>query len=97
MSEPQPAPRTLIDDLDEALQSQKFRDWLRPRGSAQAQVFQTDAHDPEQTFSHWLPYRAWLEDQQMFVNRDAVGFCLELRPQSGTDRGLPRGLGPCLL
>ena len=93
MSEPQPAPRTLIDDLDEVLQSQKFRDWLRPRGSAQAQVFQTDAHDPEQTFSHWLPYRAWLEDQQMFVNRDAVGFCLELRPQSGADEDMSRVLG----
>jgi len=43
-------------------------------------------------FSSWLPYRAWLEDRQVFVNRDSLGFCLELRPQSGADEEMARVL-----
>src|SRR5581483_6732621 len=44
------------------------------------------------TFSEWLPYRAYLEDRQVFVNRDALGFCLEVRPQSGADEEMSRVL-----
>jgi conjugal transfer ATP-binding protein TraC len=43
-------------------------------------------------FSSWLPYRAYLDDSQIFVNRDALAFCLELRPQSGADEEMARVL-----
>ncbi|MBK8065992.1 MAG: TraC family protein, partial [Betaproteobacteria bacterium] len=40
----------------------------------------------------WLPYRAYLDDRQVFVNRDSLGFCLEVRPQSGADEEMTRVL-----
>ena len=43
-------------------------------------------------FSEWLPYRAWIADRQVFVNLDALGFCLEVRPQSGADEEMARVL-----
>lgn len=76
--------RTLIDDLDGALRATRIGELLRPP-SARPQP-RNDAT----SFSHWLPYRAWLEDRQVFVNRDALGFCLELRPQSGADEEMSR-------
>ncbi|HXV11286.1 MAG TPA: type IV secretion system protein TraC [Burkholderiales bacterium] len=48
------------------------------------------AADDAASFSEWLPYRAYLGDQQVFVNRDALAFCLELRPQSGADEEMSR-------
>jgi conjugal transfer ATP-binding protein TraC len=60
--------RTLIDDLDGALRATRIGELLRPP-SARPQP-RNDAT----SFSHWLPYRAWLEDRQVFVNRDALGF-----------------------
>lgn len=76
--------RTLIDDLDGALRGTRIGELLRPP-SAEPQ-----ARNDAASFSHWLPYRAWLEDRQVFVNRDALGFCLELRPQSGADEEMSR-------
>lgn len=78
--------RTLIEDLDGALRATRIGELLRAPRSA---------HPPRNdaaSFSHWLPYRAWLEDRQVFVNRDALGFCLELRPQSGADEEMSRVL-----
>ncbi len=77
--------RTLVADLESALSGAKASAVMpRPRHDA---VF-----DREDTaaFSAWLPYRAYLEDRQVFVNRDALGFCLEVRPQSGADEEMSR-------
>ena len=69
--------RTLIADMEAALST-------RASGIA--------APDDTAALSEWLPYRAYLEDQQVFVNRDALAFCLEFRPQSGADEEMARVL-----
>ena len=78
--------RTLIDDLDSALRAARIGDLLRPPNTG------PQPRNDAASFSHWLPYRAWLEDRQVFVNRDALGFCLEIRPQSGADEEMSRVL-----
>ena len=79
--------RNLIHDLESALRMARRRSAARPcTGPAPASRPQTPAA------SRWLPYRAYLEDRQVFVNRDALGFCLELRPQSGADEEMARVL-----
>lgn len=40
---------------------------------------------PADQFASWLPYSAWLADEQLFVNREGLGFILEIMPQSGAD------------
>ena len=40
---------------------------------------------PAEQFASWLPYSAYLRAEQLFVNRDSLGFLLELMPQSGAD------------
>ncbi len=40
---------------------------------------------PAEQFAAWLPYSAYLPDEKLFVNRDGLGFMLELMPQSGAD------------
>ncbi|MBK6973194.1 MAG: type IV secretion system protein TraC [Sterolibacteriaceae bacterium] len=36
-------------------------------------------------FASWLPYSAYIGSEQIFVNRDGLGFLLEIIPQSGAD------------
>ncbi|WP_406625168.1 type IV secretion system protein TraC [Acidovorax sp. SDU_ACID1] len=43
------------------------------------------ADTPAEQFAGWLPYSAYLADERIFVNRDGMGFVLELMPQSGAD------------
>jgi conjugal transfer ATP-binding protein TraC len=43
------------------------------------------ADSPAEQFASWLPYSAYLADEKVFVNRDSMGFMLELMPQSGAD------------
>src|SRR5581483_970513 len=40
---------------------------------------------PAEQFAAWLPYSAYLPSEKLFVNRDSLGFMLELMPQSGAD------------
>ena len=40
---------------------------------------------PAEQFASWLPYSAYLAAEKLFVNRDSVGFMLEVMPQSGAD------------
>jgi conjugal transfer ATP-binding protein TraC len=47
--------------------------------------FGTEADSPAEQFAAWLPYSAYLADEKLFVNRDGLGFLLELMPQSGAD------------
>ena len=79
--------RTLIADLEAMLATAKAADLL-PRSQGASALAGNDAA----AFSEWLPYRAWLEDRQVFVNRDSLGFCLEVRPQSGADEEMTRVL-----
>src|SRR5207249_1323041 len=44
-----------------------------------------ELESPADQFASWLPYLAYLGDQQVFVNRGGLGFMLELMPQSGAD------------
>jgi conjugal transfer ATP-binding protein TraC len=78
--------RTLIDDLNGALRDTRIGELLRPPSKG------PQSRNDAASFSHWLPYRAWLEDRQVFVNRDSLGFCLEIRPQSGADEEMSRVL-----
>jgi conjugal transfer ATP-binding protein TraC len=43
------------------------------------------ADTPAEQFASWLPYSAYLATEQIFVNRDGMGFVLEVMPQSGAD------------
>jgi len=40
---------------------------------------------PEDQFASWLPYSAYIPDERLFVNRETLGFMLEVVPQSGAD------------
>ncbi|MEO8248117.1 MAG: type IV secretion system protein TraC [Burkholderiales bacterium] len=40
---------------------------------------------PASQFASWLPYISYLEQERLFVNRDGIGFLLEIMPQSGAD------------
>ena len=79
--------RTLIADLENALTGAKPADLLPVQSN-----FQTAVAGDTAAFSQWLPYRAYLDDRQVFVNRDSIGFCLEVRPQSGADEEMARVL-----
>ena len=79
--------RNLIHDLESALTNVRVADFLPGLRTGPAPDF-----DHSASLSHWLPYRAYLEDQQIFINRDALGFCLEVRPQSGADEDMARVL-----
>jgi conjugal transfer ATP-binding protein TraC len=47
--------------------------------------FGQDIESPAEQFANWLPYRAYLPTEKIFVNRDGMGFMLEVMPQSGAD------------
>jgi len=44
-----------------------------------------DQESPSDQFASWLPYQSYLDDEQLFVNKDGIGFMLEVMPQSGAD------------
>ncbi len=44
-----------------------------------------EAPSPAEQFASWLPYAAYLPYERLFVNRDGLGFMLEVMPQSGAD------------
>ena len=79
--------RSLLTDLESVLKGAKPADLIRVPKSGPASRGEDAA-----AFSEWLPYRAWIADRQVFVNLDALGFCLELRPQSGADEEMARVL-----
>ena len=81
--------RNLINDLESALANVRATDLLPGMSTGRAPTL-----DDSASLSQWLPYRAYLEDHQIFVNRDALGFCLEVRPQSGADEDMARVLPP---
>jgi len=67
-------------------------DFLRPAagetdkpGLAQLFSFKREEESSADQFASWLPYASYLADEQLFVNRDSVGFLLEVMPQSGAD------------
>ena len=48
-------------------------------------AFGGDEESPADQFASWLPYISYLDEEQLFVNRDGIGFMLEIMPQSGAD------------
>jgi conjugal transfer ATP-binding protein TraC len=56
-----------------------------PAGLASWLPFGADVDSPAEQFAAWLPYSAYLAAEKLFVNRDSMGFLLELMPQSGAD------------
>jgi conjugal transfer ATP-binding protein TraC len=48
-------------------------------------AFGSNEESPADQFASWLPYVSYLDDEQLFVNADGVGFMLEVMPQSGAD------------
>jgi conjugal transfer ATP-binding protein TraC len=79
--------RSLLTDLESVLKGAKPADLMHTLKSGPPA-----RDDDAAAFSEWLPYRAWIADRQVFVNRDALGFCLEVRPQSGADEEMARVL-----
>ena len=59
----------------------------QPGGARAAPLFPFGmaADTPAEQFAGWLPYSAYLADEKIFVNRDGMGFMLEVMPQSGGD------------
>ncbi|MEQ1776630.1 MAG: conjugal transfer protein TraC, partial [Burkholderiales bacterium] len=79
--------KSILGDLESAFASLRPSDFLPERSRPAIHTAPAVAK-----FSQYLPYCAWLEDRQIFVNRDSLGFCLELRPQSGADEEMARVL-----
>ena len=79
--------RNVLTDLESVLRGARTADLL-PGARSRPPL----RGDDTASFSEWLPYRAWIADRQVFVNLDALGFCLELRPQSGADEEMARVL-----
>src|SRR5262249_52529750 len=48
-------------------------------------VLGSDGEGPEDQFASWLPYAAYVVEERLFVNRETLGFMLEVAPQSGAD------------
>ncbi len=60
------------------------------RPSVRAGLFEmlglgTSPDTPAEQFATWLPYSAYLAEEKIFINRDSMGFMLEVMPQSGAD------------
>ena len=47
--------------------------------------FRREEESPAEQFASWLPYSAYIAEEKVFINRDNLGFMLELMPQSGAD------------
>jgi conjugal transfer ATP-binding protein TraC len=78
--------RDLVADLHAALAGASASQLLARAGRL------PDPLGEAASFSSWLPYAAYIAERQVFVNRDSLGFCLELRPQSGADEEMARVL-----
>jgi len=47
-----------------------------------------DLREEGSRIGDWLPYRSYRPEDQVFINRDSIGFILELTPQSGADQAM---------
>lgn len=50
------------------------------------EIEHVDLREEGSRIGDWLPYRSYRPDDQIFINRDSLGFLLELTPQSGADQ-----------
>lgn len=65
----------------------------RPGGASGSGAFRLldllgGASTPESSaelFASWLPYSAYLPDERIFMNKEGMGYLLEVMPQSGAD------------
>src|SRR5581483_6757107 len=68
--------QSLRAGLSEAIGAARSGDVLGLRGKEAS---------PAEQFASWLPYSAYIETDDLFVNRENLGFMLEIMPQSGAD------------
>jgi len=54
--------------------------------SAEDDASSVDLSEEGARISDWLPYRSFREHDKVFINRDSIGFVLELLPQTGADQ-----------
>ena len=54
-------------------------------GSGGGWRFGRKEESPADQFASWLPYSAYIATDRLFVNRDNLGFLMEVMPQSGAD------------
>lgn len=47
-----------------------------------------DLGEESARMANWLPYRSYLRNEKVFINRDSLGFVLEATPQTGADTGV---------
>ena len=57
--------------------------YRRPDGSRSG----LDITDANARLGTWLPYIEYERIDKLFGNRDSIGFCLEVMPQTGADKG----------
>lgn len=76
--------RALFADPDPASTADAEADADGAPGAAD----QVDLREEGSRMGDWLPYRSYRPEDQVFINRDAVGFLLELNPQSGADQSM---------
>ena len=56
---------------------------IEARGPASVDV---DLTEEGARIASWLPYSAYKADERVFINRDALGFVLEVTPQTGANQ-----------
>jgi len=72
--------------MSAALRSSLFGSRTSPaRAGFLGFAFGGDEESPADQFASWLPYISYVDEEQLFVNRDGIGFMLEIMPQSGAD------------
>ena len=57
-----------------------------PASERTARADDVDLTEVDARVAGWLPYSAYRPQDQVFVNRDSLGFCLELTPQTGANQ-----------
>jgi conjugal transfer ATP-binding protein TraC len=64
-----------------------FTELLDVVGAGSSGLFGLGGRDesPAEQFASWLPYSSYLRNDDLFINRDNLGFLLEIMPQSGAD------------
>jgi hypothetical protein len=74
----------MIAELIEQLRA-KFSTPAADVTASDVRADDVDLTDPGARIANWLPYSAYMRDEQIYVNRDSLGFVLEVTPQTGAD------------
>ncbi len=78
----------MLADLVERLKSSVKTLFLPPESQQGSFEDAVDLREPGARMSNWLPYVSYRPADQVFVNRDSLGFVLEVMPQTGADAAM---------